>query len=78
MLSRYNLRFAETRYLTAKDREYSGLSVDECAARCSGERAFSCESFDYCSIDGSCRISKYPAVDITDMTPSKTCDIYES
>ena len=54
------------------------MSVDECARACSRQESFICESFDYCYINGECRLSKFQPTDLTDIVPFDSCEIYAS
>ena len=76
-MSRFDLYKTDYRFISTKDRTYVGLSLDECASTCLRETGFICESFDYCSIIGQCRISRLaPNASDTENVPK--CEIYNS
>ena len=79
MLSRYNLKQTNKRYINKKDRAFSDISINDCVKNCNDEIGIDCKSFHYCYKTSECVLSK-------DVVPSNndefqavdSCDIYES
>lgn len=77
-MSRFDLAFKKSHYVTRKDRFYNGISVDQCAQNCLRESVFTCESFDYCYVSGECRTSRTQPTNMSDIEASDPCEIYTS
>ena len=79
LLSRYNLKQSNKRYVNKKDRFFTDISINDCVKNCNDEIGIDCKSFHYCYKTTECVLSK-------DMVPSDNdefqavdnCDIYES
>jgi hypothetical protein len=78
LLERFDKVVAQSRYASPKDSLYRGVSVDECAQRCLRDSRIFCESFDYCSISGECRLSRSEPTNQTDIVTDTGCDIFQS
>ena len=64
------------------DLKLTSLTIDDCAAHCADELGFECQSFEFCYLNGDCRLSKNLVPSDTKNTtvfaPNYYCDIYES
>lgn len=78
-MSRYDIKFADRKFATEKDRTILKVSIDDCAKACNDELGFECLSFDFCFSNGDCRLSKSKlSNDASEYYSTGECDIYES
>jgi hypothetical protein len=81
LLSRFKLVLPKSTMSRSMDREYTGVSIDDCARTCNEQVGVECKSFDYCYLTGECRLSRAQAPSAENKTaydPDQNCDIYNS
>jgi hypothetical protein len=81
VLSRFKLTVPRAQMSRSMDREYEGVSIDDCARTCNEQVGVTCNSFDFSYLTGTCRLSKSAAPSINDNTEydvDETYDIYNS
>ncbi|XP_052216827.1 uncharacterized protein LOC127834810 [Dreissena polymorpha] len=63
--------------VTSPDAQLTGVSVDQCAARCLSEATFDCQSFGYCFDTGRCYLSTQRPDQRMNVTQTRMpCDLY--
>jgi len=80
-LSRFRNVLPKSSFTNSKDKDYSGITIDDCARYCIDQIGAECKSFDFCFITGQCRLSHDPAPSLentTEYMSEEYCDIYES
>ncbi len=82
MLNNYDLKgqnkkFAKT---SAKETSFVSLTVDDCAKKCNEELTYECATFEYCYLNGDCKIRRDATNDNdpSEFNENNACDIYES
>ena len=78
ILSKYNLKYANKKFAKKPDRVLLGSNIDNCAISCNDELGFECKSFDFCYLNGDCRLNiESLSLNEQDYTDAFDCDIYE-
>jgi hypothetical protein len=61
--------------------KYDHITLDDCARYCDERIGFECKSFDYCFVNGECKISRNSVLNENphdEYMYDSYCDIYES
>ena len=74
------MKFANKKFSSNKDRSILNIGIDDCSKACNEELGFECKSFDFCYLNGDCRLNQREASILSpdDVLDSNECDIYES